>query len=82
MSWEDDGLCRGTAQPRKSNGDVVDWFFDTYEKDAQTRVQVKELCNSCPVQVACHYTGTTEGYSGVWGGVYLENGKPADDKFE
>lgn len=81
-NWQEFALCAGTAQPRNKKGEVVDWFFDTYEKDAETRRQVRELCNSCPVQKACRYTGEKDKMVGVWGGVWLENGVLAEDKFE
>lgn len=82
MNWRDYALCAGTAQPRKDNGDAVDWFYDTYEKDPVVREQIRELCDACPVRVACKYQGETGKEYGVWGGVYLENGVPAEGKFE
>lgn len=82
MKWQEYALCVGMAQKRKPNGDAEDYFFDTYEKSASTREQVRELCSACPVRVACSYEGKSKKLSGVWGGEYLENGESAEGKFE
>lgn len=51
-------------------------FFDKYEEDLNLRVAIDNLCASCPVARKCFAVGISQKDSwGVWGGVYLENGK-------
>jgi hypothetical protein len=50
-------------------------FFDTYEEDETLRVGIDNLCAGCPVARLCFATGVSQKAWGVWGGVYLENGK-------
>lgn len=72
--WQDLAACRGMAEKRKPNGEVVDYFFDTYETDEESRDAVKALCASCPVRQNCLIYGLENKLSGVWGGEYLEDG--------
>lgn len=53
----------------------VNIFFDKYEEEEQLRPAVEEICSSCPVMRECFATGVSQKEYGVWGGVYLENGK-------
>lgn len=50
-------------------------FFDKYEEDENLRVAIDNLCSGCPVARSCFATGISNKEWGVWGGVYLENGK-------
>ena len=50
-------------------------FFDTYEEDEKLRPVVDKICLECPVLTTCFAVGISNKEWGVWGGVYLENGK-------
>lgn len=50
-------------------------FFDKYEEDDVVARGIDKLCALCPVQRECLATGISKQEWGVWGGVYLENGK-------
>lgn len=50
-------------------------FFDKYEEDEALRPAVEEFCFNCPVVRQCFAVGISQKQWGVWGGVYLENGK-------
>lgn len=71
FTWKEVGSCREMP---------FEWFFELYEKDQIHARQVDEICLNCPVMVACLLAGGEGKETGVWGGVYLVNGK-ADDKF-
>lgn len=55
-----------------------DDFFENYEEDLVIAKQVDSLCNTCPIQQTCFGIGATKKEWGVWGGVYLEDGKISD----
>lgn len=74
FEWQDLSACQGMAEKRRSDGTVVDYFFDTYEDIPESREAVEALCASCPVQQNCLIYGVTNRLSGVWGGKYLEDG--------
>jgi hypothetical protein len=50
-------------------------FFDKYEEDLQVSNAVDSLCSQCPMQRKCLAYGVSNQEWGVWGGVYLEQGK-------
>jgi hypothetical protein len=50
-------------------------FFDKYEEDLEIRPQIDEFCRDCPVRNMCFAEGVSSKESGVWGGIYLENGE-------
>ena len=64
--WQDSAKC-------------IDWdinlFFDSYEEDLELRKDVDEFCSTCPVRRECFATGVSQKAVGIWGGVYLDNGK-------
>ena len=70
MSWADRGNC--------VNQDTNKWF-DLYEENPQIRPTVDGICDSCPVQKNCLIYGYLTNSWGVWGGVYLEDGKPSKE---
>lgn len=61
-----DGLCKFEADKE---------IFYPFT-DAELN-RAAELCLFCPIRLMCYEMGTSRGEDGVWGGVYLENGKPA-----
>ena len=50
-------------------------FFDKYEEDPDLAKVVDNICISCPVITDCFDQGTTNNEWGVWGGIYLVDGK-------
>jgi hypothetical protein len=50
-------------------------FFEDYEEDVELRKDIDELCAECPVVRQCFAVGISNKGWGVWGGVYMENGK-------
>lgn len=54
----------------------VDLFFETYEVNAAAAYLVDATyCMECPVQRICLTKGVGHMETGVWGGIYLEEGK-------
>jgi hypothetical protein len=53
----------------------VELFFDKYEEDLALRPAIDKLCSECPVARQCFAVGVSQKAYGVWGGVYLDNGK-------
>ena len=64
--WKDDAKCLGWD---------VNLFYDKYEEDEELRPAIDEFCSECPLMRQCFAVGITDKGWGVWGGVYLENGK-------
>lgn len=64
--WKDDGACVGQD---------TELFFDAYEEDLDVREIVDRVCFSCPVKRDCLAYGGTKKEYGVWGGLYLIQGK-------
>jgi hypothetical protein len=50
-------------------------FFEKYEDDIGLRKAIDKMCQLCPVNKTCFATGVSLNENGVWGGVYLNNGK-------
>lgn len=78
--WQDLALCQNIVGPRKSNGDADDPLFDSYENSKEAANAVDEMCERCPVRKSCLIAGVDGREQGVWGGVYLMNGKPDKNK--
>lgn len=66
IKWEDLALCQGTD---------LSLYYEQYENDEDTARTVDEVCLSCPVLATCLRAGNERGEWGVWGAVYLVNGK-------
>ena len=64
--WKDDAACLGQD---------TNLFFDKYEEDESLRPKVDSLCAGCPVAKQCFAVGVSQKEWGVWGGIYIENGK-------
>jgi hypothetical protein len=64
--WKDSALCLGYD---------TNIFFDKYEENEELRPAVDKMCSTCPVARMCFAVGVSQKEWGVWGGVYLENGK-------
>lgn len=50
-------------------------FFDDYEENESLRPAIDKICSQCPVAKQCFAVGVSQKEWGVWGGIYLENGK-------
>lgn len=64
--WKEDGNCKDYD---------TNLFFDKYEEDLEFRPAIDKLCSDCPVVRQCFAVGVSQKEWGVWGGIYLENGK-------
>lgn len=64
--WKDDADCLNYE---------VNLFFDKYEEDESIRPVIDDLCSGCPLARQCFAVGVSQKEWGVWGGIYLENGK-------
>lgn len=69
--WQDLAQCKGKD---------TELFFDKYESSPRTARAVDDMCFSCPVQKVCLQEGVDKGATGVWGGVYLINGRQDESK--
>lgn len=59
-----------------------DLFFDGFETGSEaTRAFVLSVCAACNVKNECLTYGKKSGSSGVWGGHYLNNGKPVKNPY-
>ena len=77
FNWKDLAACKGMTPKALGIPPEEDWFFDGYESNKKTAVQVDQICLSCPVQAACYDEGVSTKSEGVWGGVYLNaQGRP------
>ena len=50
-------------------------FFEKYEEEKDVAEYVDNLCAMCPSQRKCLAYGISNQEWGVWGGVYIEQGK-------
>jgi hypothetical protein len=64
-SWKNKALCLGE--------DTND-FFDTYEEDVESRRLIDKICQECPVRKMCFVTAVSNKETGVWGGIFFEQG--------
>lgn len=58
----------------------TDIFFDVYESDQIAASQTDQMCLHCPVAKQCLMYAVENKMTGVWGGIYLNNGK-TDKKY-
>ena len=68
--WKDDAACLGLD---------TNLFFDKYEEEPGIRPEIDKFCGACPLARHCFAVGVSQKEWGVWGGVYLENGKISRD---
>lgn len=54
----------------------INWFYDDYESDKEIAKQTDQVCIHCPVIKICHAEGVKNKEKGVWGGVYMDLGRP------
>lgn len=53
----------------------TNWFFDDYENDPVFAANMDTICESCPVRRMCLREGIENQEYGLWGGVFLNNGR-------
>ena len=68
--WQDDSDCVGMDPSL---------FFDTYENDPHKARAIDKRCRDCPVNRLCFNTGVAGDEWGVWGGIYLQDGKISEE---
>ena len=66
LEWQDLAVCKGQD---------IALFHEKYESSPRIAKIVDDMCLSCPVQRQCLQTGIENNEWGVWGGVFLSNGK-------
>lgn len=66
MSWVSEALCAGVD---------TEEYFDKYEASVDTATEVDRMCLACPVTKECFDYGISTESWGVWGGVFLVDGK-------
>lgn len=71
LEWQDLALCQGQDVWR---------FYEGYETDTRIAKVTDDMCRSCPVRAMCLQAGVENSEWGVWGGVYLNNGKPDSNR--
>ena len=64
--WKDEAECLNMD---------TNIFFDKYEEDPHLASSVDHICQRCPVNKNCFAWGVSSKEWGVWGGVYLKDGK-------
>jgi len=64
--WKDEASCLSLEN---------NLYFDKYEDNVSLRNGVDKICMQCPVRKVCFANGISGKEWGVWGGVYLEDGK-------
>lgn len=66
MSWVSEALCAGVD---------TEFYFDSYENDIDIANEVDRMCLGCPVIKECFEYGVSTESWGVWGGIFLIDGK-------
>jgi hypothetical protein len=66
QDWKEEGDCRDFD---------TNLFFDKYEDNVELRPAIDNLCGGCPMARMCFAVGVSQKEWGVWGGIYIENGK-------
>lgn len=66
LAWYHLAVCRGM----KTN-----YFYEDYESDPLFASIMDGICLSCPVRALCLKEGIENNEWGLWGGVFLNNGK-------
>jgi hypothetical protein len=71
FEWQQLAACKGYP---------ANIFFEDYEAGDHIAIATDELCGSCPVAKECYALGVKTKSTGVFGGFYLNNGKPSKTK--
>lgn len=54
----------------------INWFYDDYESNKELAKQSDQVCLHCPVIKMCHAEGIKNKEKGVWGGIFMDLGRP------
>lgn len=66
LEWYHISVCQGMD---------TNYFYDDYESDPLFAKVMDSICLSCPVRTMCLREGVDNNEYGLWGGVFLNNGK-------
>lgn len=61
-------------------GPEDDYWFEQYEASDEVAKNVDAMCVACPMLEVCYEYGVNNKLDGVWGGIFLVNGKEAPPK--
>jgi hypothetical protein len=77
LEWYHLSICRGMNDKREGEEphQHKDYFYDEYEADPVMAMVMDSICLSCPVRALCYREGVSNQEFGLWGGVFLTNGK-------
>ena len=64
--WKDEARCLDMD---------TNLFFEKYEDEESLRPAIDSICKQCPVLKTCFAVGISNKEWGVWGGIFIENGK-------
>ena len=67
LKWYHVAACKGMP---------INWFYDDYESDKELAKQADQVCLHCPVIKQCYMEGVADKEKGVWGGIYMDLGRP------
>jgi len=82
LEWYHLAVCRGMndKSPGEQPHTHKDYFAEEYENDPVMAQVMDGICLSCPVRKMCLREGIEGNEYGLWGGVYLVNGKMDETK--
>lgn len=77
IRWYHLAICKGMNDPRPGDDEHNhrDYFYEEYESDPVVAANMDTICLACPVQPMCLREGIENNEWGLWGGVFLINGK-------
>lgn len=77
LSWYHLAVCQGMNDPQPDSDahQHKDYFYEEYEADPVVAQVMDSICFSCPVRASCLREGIENKEWGLWGGVFLMNGK-------
>lgn len=77
LEWYHLALCQHMNDPipDKEPHTYIDKFAEGYEDDPVLAKNMDSICLACPVRNACLREGIENKEYGLWGGVFLNNGK-------
>lgn len=77
INWEDLASCRGLGYIKGGRNREL-FSFEEYQENQSYRNVIDTLCSHCPIQAACLMAGRENKETGIWGGIYLEDGSVSE----